>query len=367
MARKKTSRYLRRQAITAAFVISLALALVVVIATPDLRSRLNSGLNSSANFFLFDDDVTETEEASEEASNEAAGEASPDGKAAGPKRSSGFKRVVTAPVRLFARLFRGKSTNDIAMKNASEKDIEKMRVIPMNRSQNGVIADAGPGTAPEATATEIATKRHFEEAMALRDKGRSDGAIEKLVTATILQPNFAEAFNLLAVCYDEKGQYRAAQDEYKKALKLEPNNARFLNNIGYSFYLANDFGSAIKYYGKGLKITPNDRRMHNNIGLAYGRKGEYDKARRHFVIAVGETGAELNLGYVFSQQGKYDEAIFHYEAALTTQPQSLTALGNLVSLYERTGRMREAAQLSERYKRLAVAAQQKEQAVDQQQ
>jgi Flp pilus assembly protein TadD len=360
MARKKTSRYLRQHAITAAAVISLALALIVVIATPDLRSRLNSSLNSGANFFLFDDD--ETEEASEGASEEA----SPDGKAAAPRKSGGFRRVMTAPVRLFARLFRGKSNNDIAMKKTSDKDLDKMRVIPMNRSQNGIIADAGAGITPEATTSEASSKKQFEDAIGLRDKGRIDGAIEKLVAATVLQPNFAEAFNLLAVCYDEKNQYRAAQEEYKKALKLEPNNARFLNNIGYSYYLSNDFGSAIKYYDRGLKITPNDRRMHNNIGLAYGRKGEYEKARGHFVIAVGETGAELNLGYVYSQQGKYDDAIFHYEAALTTQPQSLTALGNLVNLYERTGRMREAATLSERYKRLAAAAQQKEQAVDQQ-
>jgi hypothetical protein len=27
------------------------------------------------------------------------------------------------------------------------------------------------------------------------------------------------------------------------------------------------------------------------------------KAREHFIIAVGETGAHLNLGYLFNQQG----------------------------------------------------------------
>src|SRR5215510_2031009 len=155
MARKKTSRYLRQHAITAAAVISLALALIVVIATPDLRSRLNSSLNSGANFFLFDDD--ETEEASERASEEA----SPDGKAAAPRKSSGFRRVMTAPVRLFARLFRGKSNNDISMKKASDKDLDKMRVIPMNRSQNGIMADAGARITPEATTAEASSKKQL--------------------------------------------------------------------------------------------------------------------------------------------------------------------------------------------------------------
>jgi Flp pilus assembly protein TadD len=248
--------------------------------------------------------------------------------------------------------------------------MEKMKVIPVNRAQDGApgeIADAGAGLAPEATTAEAAAKNLFDDAIELHDKGRLDGAVEKLVAATVLQPNHAEAFNLLAVCLDEKGQYRLAQEEYKKALKIEPNNARFLNNLGYSYYLSNDFGGAVKYYKKGLKITPNDRRMHNNIGLAYGRRGDYDKAKEHFLVAVGETGANLNLGYVYSQQGKFDEAIRHYETALRAQPQSLPALSNLAQLYERTGRLREAASLNEQYKKLAVAAQQKDQTVDQDQ
>ena len=364
MARKKGYRYLPQPAIAA--VVVIALALVAVVVNPTLRMQVSSRLSTSANLFLFDDlfDDDVSDNANEEA------EASPDGKAVvrtEGKKSSGFKRVVTAPVRMFARLFRGKPNNDMAMKKASEKDLEKMRVVSMNRAQNGVIADASGGVAPEATTAEVASKNLFEEAIGLREKGRVDGAIEKLVAATVLQPNFGEAFNLLAVCYDEKGQYNPAQEEYKKALKIEPNNARFLNNLGYSRYLANDFVNAIKYYDKGLKITPNDRRMHNNIGLAYGRKGDYDKAKRHFLIAVGENGANLNLGYVYSQQGKYDDAIKHYEAALHAQPQSLPALSNLASLYERVGRLREAATLSEQYKRLSVSAQQKDQTVDQNQ
>ncbi len=353
MASNKFFNYLRQHAIAATLIV--AVALVAVCAIPSVRSRIAANLGSGANLLLFDDDPSE--------------ENAQDGAQTEGKKSNGFKRVVTAPVRLFARLFKRKDNNNVAMKKADEKDLEKMKVIPMNRTQNGVPGEiANPdGLATEVTTAELASKNLFEDAIGLRDKGRLDGAIEKLVAATVLRPNYSEAFNLLAVCYDEKGQYRFAQEEYKKALKIEPNNARFLNNLGYSYYLSNDFGNAVKYYNKGLKITPNDRRMHNNIGLAYGRKGDYDKARQHFLTAVGETGANLNLGYVYSQQGKFDEAIKNYEAALRVQPQSLPALSNLAHLYERTGRYREAAVLNEQYKKLAVAAQQKDQTVDQDQ
>jgi tetratricopeptide (TPR) repeat protein len=342
--------------------VMFAFAVGTVATVPSLRHDITSRLESGSNLFLLEGMLDD------EGGGANAADAAPDSGQPGTKKSNSVKRVVTAPVRFFARLFKGKDKGDVA-KNVSEKDASKMKVISVSRTQNGVpgeMADTA-GTAREASTTEAAAQNLFDDAVSLHDKGRIDGAIEKLVAATVIQPNFAEAFNLLAVCYDEKGQYGSAQNEYKKALKLDPNNARFLNNLGYSYYLANDNGNAVKYYGKGLKVTPNDRRMHNNIGLAYGRKGDYDKARQHFVIAVGETGANLNLGYVYSQQGKFSDAIRHYEAALKAQPNSLPALSNLAQLYERTGRLREAGQLNEQYKKLAVAAQQKDQTVDQDQ
>ncbi len=363
MVTHKFFQFLRHPAKLA--LVILTLTFVTVAAVPSLRHGFTAQLDSGANLFLFDGDL-EDEELPD--SDDKSADAAPDSGQPKAKKSSAVKRVVTAPVRFFARLFKGKGAGDVA-KKATDKDRAQMKVIPVNRTQNGVpgeIADTA-STTREATTSEAAAQNLFEAAVTLHGKGRLDGAIEKLVAATVLLPNYAEAFNLLAVCYDEKGQYKAAQEEYKKALKLVPNNARFLNNLGYSCYLAGDNNGAIKYYGKGLKITPNDRRMHNNIGLAHGRKGDYDRARQHFVIAVGETGAHLNLGYVYSQQGKFGEAMMHYESALRMQPNSLPALSNLAQLYERSGRLREAATLNEQYKKLAVAAQQKDQTVDQDQ
>jgi Flp pilus assembly protein TadD len=345
MTMKKIFRSLRHPAI--ATVAIAALTVGAITAVPSVRTHLVANLNSSANLFLFDDEPGADESSS-------------------GKKDNAFKRVFGAPFRMVARMFKRKD-GDLAMKKSSEKDIEKMKVIPMNRTQHSVpgqIADASNSITTEATTAELAAQTLFEEAVELHDKGRLDGAVEKLVAATVLQANFSEAYNLLGVCYDEKSQYEAAQEQYKKALKIEPNNARFLNNTGYSYYLAGNYGNSIKHYNRGLKITPNDRRMHNNVGLAYGRKGEYDKAKQHFTTAVGELGANLNLGYIYSQQGKYDEAIKSYETALKMKPDSLPAMSNLAQLYDRAGRLRDAAVLHEQYKKLSVAEKEKDQVVD---
>jgi Flp pilus assembly protein TadD len=323
-----------------------ALAVGVVTAVPSVRTHFVANLNSSANLFLFEDE-------------------SGTGESSTGKKDNAIKRVFGAPIRLVARMFKRKD-DGLAMKKPTDKDLERMKVIPVNRTQHstpGQLADTSNETTTEATTAEMAAQKLFEEAVELHDQGRLDGAIEKLVAATVLQTDFAEAHNMLGVCYDEKSQYESAQDQYKKALKIEPNNARFLNNAGYSYYLAGDYGNSIKHYNRGLKITPNDRRMHNNVGLAYGRKSDYDKARQHFTVAVGEVGANLNLGYIYSQQGKYDEAIKSYETALAMKPDSLPAMSNLAQLYDRTGRLRDAAVLHEQFKKLSTAEKEKEQVV----
>jgi Flp pilus assembly protein TadD len=341
--KKKMFRSLRHPVLATVMVATLGLGVVSTV--PSIRNQIVSNLDSGSNFFWFDD-------------------APESGNQSGPKKGNTFKRVFGAPFRLMARMFKRDDSN--IAKKMSEKDLEKMKVVPVNRSQNGTpgqIADAD-GTAAEATTAELAAQNMFEEAVELHGKGRVDGAMEKLIAATVVQPNFSEAYNLLGVCYDEKGQYESAQSEYKKALKIEPNNARFLNNLGYSFYLANDFGDSVKYYKRGLKITPNDRRMHNNIGLAYGRKGDYDKAKEHFTVAVGEVGALLNLGFIYSQDGKHDDAIKSYQAALKIKPDSLQAMSNLAQLYERKGWLREAGALQAQYKKLSDEEKNKDQVVD---
>ncbi len=260
--------------------------------------------------------------------------APPDNQGGGTNsKGSTFKRIVTAPVRLIARLFRNNDNN--VAKNSNNSS-------PLAKAPSEV------DTAIEREAISI-----FDQAVDLHEKKQLDAAIAKLTAVVGMQPNNSEAYNLLGVCYDEKGQFQEAQNEYKKAAKLEPINARFLNNLGYSYYLSGNDKQAIKWYQKAGKFTPDDKRIQNNLGLAYGRKGDFTKAKAEFVKAVGEHGALLNMGYLFSQQGRYQQAIEQFEAALKLQPNSAVAMSNLAQVYDRVGRARDAEMMTDQTKKLA--------------
>ena len=350
----RTKRFFTKPAVAAA--LTMVALLVGLVAMPGIRENIAENLTSTEAFLYGVTDNT--------------GKTDSNGKTEAKKQNT-FKKIVTAPVRFVARLFRSGNSDkpqiDVAKKQQQDElKSPEFKAAPVNRTTNGLPSETSSAPEPVSASTmAAAADKLFEEAIELHGKGRLDAAMEKLNGALMLNADNAEAFNMLAVCYDEKGQYKQAQEEYKKALKLAPENGRFLNNLGYSYYLSGDYGNAVKWFNKGLKGTPDDKRLHNNLGLAYGRKGDFDKAREHFVLAVGDLGANLNLGYVYSQHGKYDDAIKSYEAALQAQPSSLPALSNLAQLYERTGRLREAAALNEQYKKLAVTNQQREQTVDQ--
>jgi Flp pilus assembly protein TadD len=377
MAFKKSLRVLRDRALTTVLII--ALCAFTPLTLPGVRPEMGAALVSLARLQMFDEDRARPEDPApddddeKEKADAAETEAAQSGKSGG----NAFKKIVTAPVRLMARLFRGGSDDkkpEMLVSKPTAKDVERFAAAPapLIRTEEQAAAETSAtdtsatetplpdNHATAATAAERAAAVWFDQAVELHERGRLDAAIDKLNAALALRPKYAEAHNLLAVCYDQQGQYRRAQDEYKKAIKLESSNPRFLNNLGYSYYLSGDYKNAIKWGKKALQLTPDDRRLLNNLGLAYGRRGEYDRAFEHFLRAVGETAAHLNLGYVYSQQGRYEDAIKHYEVALRAQPQSSQAMSNLAQLYERVGRLRDAALMNEQYKKL----QQRNQTVD---
>ena len=56
-------------------------------------------------------------------------------------------------------------------------------------------------------------------------------AIYRWERATQIDPNYAAAFNNLAVAYEHEGMLEKAGAAYERALKLEPNNAMVRQNF----------------------------------------------------------------------------------------------------------------------------------------
>jgi Tfp pilus assembly protein PilF len=74
-------------------------------------------------------------------------------------------------------------------------------------------------------------KEQVEFGIAVAQRGLWKEAIYRWERATQIDPNYAAAFNNLAVAYEHEGLLEKAGEAYERALKLEPNNPMVRQNF----------------------------------------------------------------------------------------------------------------------------------------
>lgn len=73
-------------------------------------------------------------------------------------------------------------------------------------------------------------RKQVEFGISVAQKGLWREAIFRWLRATELDPNYAQAFNNLAIAYEHEGDLTRAREAYEKALRLEPNNPLIKQN-----------------------------------------------------------------------------------------------------------------------------------------
>ena len=86
-----------------------------------------------------------------------------------------------------------------------------------------------PGTAMADTRSDA--KQQVEFGISVAQKGLWKEAIYRWERATQIDPDYAAAFNNLAVAYEHEGMLEKAGAAYERAMKLEPNNTMVRQNF----------------------------------------------------------------------------------------------------------------------------------------
>jgi superkiller protein 3 len=84
--------------------------------------------------------------------------------------------------------------------------------------------------APSFAAERDNAKAQVEFGIKVAQKGLWREAIYRWERAVSIDPNYAAAYNNLAVAYEHEGQFEKARKAYDKAAELEPNNAMIRQN-----------------------------------------------------------------------------------------------------------------------------------------
>jgi tetratricopeptide (TPR) repeat protein len=127
--------------------------------------------------------------------------------------------------------------------------------------------------------------------------------------------------------YEAQGDFNSAIVQYRKVIQLEPSRADIHFRLGHAL-LANgqasdDYAEALGEFQREYELTRSSSAAYE-IGEIYRKKGETEKARQYFEVALkGHRDfeeAQVGLARVLLQMDQPQMALSHLEQALKTNP-----------------------------------------------
>ena len=183
-------------------------------------------------------------------------------------------------------------------------------------------------------------------AMADHRAGRLDQA--ERVYRQILQvdPNHADAWNLLGVIRCQAGEHRFAADCISRAIRLNPGNAGFRGNLGLTYRAMKKLEEAVACYRRALEMQPDYADTHYNLGNALREQGNLGEAvacyRRALELKPDLAMARTNLGIALQEQGRLGDAVACQRRALELRPHDPETHYNLGNALQAEGKLDEA-------------------------
>lgn len=172
-------------------------------------------------------------------------------------------------------------------------------------------------------------------------------AAEQIVRQILqVDPNQADAFQLLGMIASSAGKHELAVQHFQRSIGLKENVAEFHNRLGATLFVLRKIPEAIACYRRVLELKPDYAQVHSNLGDAFLEHGRPDEAipcfRRSLTLKPDYASAHLGLGNALRETGKSDEAIACFRRAITFQPELVVAHMNLGIALKNQGDLNEA-------------------------
>ncbi len=169
-----------------------------------------------------------------------------------------------------------------------------------------------------------AVSQRFAAAVAHHQAGRLETAEGLYRQVLQVEPDHAEAINLLGVIAGQKGEHQAAADKIAQAIAINPAKADFHVNLAEAYRGLKRFPEAIACCRRALELAPDDAGACHSLGNALRDNGQVEAAVECFQRAVQLNAdfaeAHFNLADVLQRLGKFKEAFASYQRTISLQP-----------------------------------------------
>ena len=139
-------------------------------------------------------------------------------------------------------------------------------------------------------------------------------------------PKDKEVHLLLAYSYSARAMREQAIEEFNKALSLDPNYADALNMVAYEYIELKDFEKAVEYFKRYVAVLPGKPNPLDSLAEAYFRMGKFDEAienyRKALEVKSDFYASMAALAYIYALKEDYSEASKWLDRYLEVAPSS---------------------------------------------
>ena len=214
----------------------------------------------------------------------------------------------------------------------------------------------GGATNPDAdtTAGSAATGSAalFEAAMEHHRNGRREAAERLYCRLLDLEPDHADALDLLGVLAHQAGRHGEAMDLIGEAIRRNPTKASYYSDLGSVQQHLGDFAPALDNFRQAIALDPSFVNAHFNLGNALGAMQQPEAAiasyRQALALDPNHARSLENLGIVLKKTKRLEQAAACFQRAVESDPGSALAYGQLAEICWLGGRLKDAAALFRR-------------------
>ncbi|MEI8324961.1 MAG: type IV pilus biogenesis/stability protein PilW [Betaproteobacteria bacterium] len=186
---------------------------------------------------------------------------------------------------------------------------------------------AGPGTQGDGktdvlTASDEPEARRrarirLELAVSYFEEGKTTIALDELKQALVVDPSYAEAYNLRGLVYMRLNDLRLAEDSFRRALALSPRDAAVLQNYGWLLCQSGRFNEATDAFNQALTnpLYGDRAKTYLTMGLCQSKAGRADDAERSlarsYELDAGNPITGFNLAGLLFKRGDLVRAQFY--------------------------------------------------------
>ncbi len=189
----------------------------------------------------------------------------------------------------------------------------------------------------------------YVDAVALRELGQNELAVDKLNAVVAADPDFALAYAELGKAYQALGNREKALASFEQAAKLAPWSAEDHRNLGQIRESLGQYPEAAQAYARATELDPKSFDAIRGAAECYLQAGQYIKSLMYCELAekAGDQPKEalLLLARVYEAQKDYEQAIGVYRRLLTLTGDDPNVLLPLGVAYLRAGQYESAQQV----------------------